>query len=375
MQLISYAETIEQVEKLISHGINEIIISCKELSRFHQNDLDSLLLMNQLIIKNKCRSILEWDVLFPENTLTRAMDIFLKIPLHDFSGIRLQDPGIVYFIKNKYSWLPIQLILETGNHNLIALMKWEEYLGSQLDRLVLSNELSKEHIAHYATSLKTPIEILVFGRILLFYSPRKLLSPLEKEEGVKKYIEAFGTSEESPHSGFPIIENTHGTFMFNVKDLSLIENLDEIKEMGVAHARLDLRFDHSINQLDDLLNYQGPRPLIKGFYQINKTDVLFAKLKNKKTNRKDLNFLGVVVDVERDKGLAVLVKAPSLTLSETSILKIITPEGKEKTLQNFSLKNLLGDKLRSVIEGDVVICTYINGVTVKSQIYYSSSTT
>jgi putative protease len=235
---------------------------------------------------------------------------------------------------------------------------------------VLSNELSKEHLKSYAQLLKTPIEVLVFGRILLFYSPRKLLSPLEKNEVIaQQYISASGTSEESPHSGFPLIENMHGTFMFNVKDLSLIENLSELREMGILNHRLDLRFDNSINQIDSLESFNGPRPLIKGFYQINKTDILFSKLKNKKTLRSDLGFLGVIVDVEREKGLAILVKKKDFNKNSDTKLKIITPEGKEKKLERYILKNSLGEIVDQAVEGDLLICTYINGVTVKSQVY------
>jgi putative protease len=369
MNLLSYAENLEQVETLIKSGIKEIIVSCKELSRFHQNDLESMLIFTNVIKKNNCVAILEWDVLYPENTLPNAMDIFLKTPLHDFSAIRLQDPGLVHLIKNKYSWMPIHLILETGNHNVIALQTWETYLGTQLERLVLSNELSREHLSTYAKVLKTPIEVLIFGRILLFYSPRKLLSPLEKGHVHRDYISASGISEESPHSGFPLVENRHGTFMFNVKDLSLMDHIDELQELGIKHGRLDLRFDNAMEKLADLKSFKGPRPLVKGFYQINKTDILFSKLKNKKTNRSDENFLGVVVDVERDKGIAILVKARLFKLEESTQLKIITPEGKEKILQRFSLHNSAHENIESAKEGDIVICSFISGVSVKSQVY------
>jgi putative protease len=369
MKLISYALNADDARLLIKNNISEIIVSCKELSWFHQNDLDTLLVLVQEIKKNNGIAILEWDLLHPENTLPSALKVFEKLPLHDFSAIRIQDPGVVHLIKNKYSWLPIHLILETGNHNFEALKKWEDYLGKQLERLVLSNELSKEHLEIYAKKLKTPLEVLIFGRILLFYSPRKLLSPLEKEKNIDKFIEAFGTSEESPHSGFPIIENMHGTFMFNVKDLSLFDNLKEMTELGINNGRLDLRFDKSIEQVEDLKNYHGPRPLIKGFYQINKTDVLFSKLKNKKTNRQDENFLGVVVDVERDKGIAIIIKASNFHKDENTQLKIITPEGKVKNIERFSFRNSLNETIYTAQEGSLVICSYISGVTVKSQVY------
>jgi putative protease len=369
MKLISFALTTEHVDLLISHGVQDIIVSCAELSRFHQNNLETLLSLTNYIKKKNAKVILEWDVLYPENTLPQALSVFERLPLHDYSAIRVQDPGLVFHVKNNYPWLPIQLILETGNHNLIGLKTWEEYLGKQLEKLILSNELSREHLKSYAAELKTPIEVLIFGRILLFYGPRKLLSPVEKSSSSNDYITAIGTSEESPHSGFPLIENRHGTFMFNVKDLSLMDHLQELDEIGISFGRVDLRFDNSIDQIGDLLSYKGPRPLIKGFYQINKTDVLFSKLKNKKTNRTDKNFIGVVVDVERDKGIAILVKCKNFTHESDSQFKIITPEGKEKILQRFSLRNSSNETIQKAKEGDIVICSFINGVSVKSQVY------
>ena len=369
MNRISYAENIRDVDSLLNNGIKEIIVSCKELSRLHRNTFDEMLELALFIKKNQGIPILEWDVLSTENILTESMKLFLKIPLHEFSAIRVQDPGIVHFIKNNYSWLKIHLILETGNHNIIGLKKWEEYLGEQLARLVLSNELSKESLKSYVKELKTPIEILVFGRILLFYSPRKLLTPLDDKPFIENYKVASGTSEESPHSGFPLIENMHGTFMFNVKDLSLLDHLDEIKEMGISYIRFDLRFDEAMLYLKNLHDFKGPRPLVKGFYNINKTDILFSKLKNRKMPSLDDSFLGVVVDVERDKNMAILVKRKEFKRSANLSLKIFTPDGKEKKLAHFSLKNSADQTIEEAICGDILICTYLNGVSVKSQVY------
>lgn len=369
MKLLSYAQNINEAKTLIENNIVEIIVSCKELSRFHQNSFEELIELVLFIKKNNAEAILEWDILLTENLFDSSLKFFLKIPLHEFKKIRVQDPGAVHFIKSNYPWLLIQLILETGNHNIVGLKKWEEYLGKQLDRLILSNELSKDHLKAYAKELNTPIEVLVFGRILLFYSPRKLLSPLSNKISEMPYIEASGTSEESPHSGFPLIENAHGSFMFNVKDLSLIDHLDELAELKIAYGRLDLRFDESLKEIKDLKNYKGPRPLVKGFYNINKTNILFSKLKNKKTQRLDQNFLGVVVDVEKEKGIAILVKCKKFQRTSEMVFKIFTPDGKDKKLERFSLRNSQGETIETAKEGDLIICTFINGVTVKSQIY------
>ncbi|MFA6238685.1 MAG: U32 family peptidase [Bacteriovorax sp.] len=388
MNCVTYIESLSEMETLLAKPMIEknqleIIVGTTELSRYSKTSTDEMLTILALARKNDLLVTLEWDALNQEDKFQNACRIIERLPLHDFSAIRVQDPGAVEFIKTRYPWLKMQVILENGNHNLVGLSKWSEYLGEQCERLILSNELSREMLKSYAKILKTPLEVLVLGRILLFYSPRKLLSPLEKTSIEEKTIEAFGTSEESPHSGFPLIENTHGTFMFNVKDLYLLDHLDELSEMEINHARVDLRFDESFNYLENVLNlFSGKiaeselsikknhlRPLIKGFYNINKTDVLFTKLKNKRTQRSDTNYIGEIVDVERDQQLALMIKSDSFDRSQFHEIKMITPEGKEKIVTLPWVKTSSGEEVQHASKNDLVLIPYTNGVTVKTQVY------
>ena len=59
------------------------------------------------------------------------------------------------------------------------------------------------------------------------------LLPQDDEKRAKsmtsgEFLEATGESEESPHKGFPLIENSHGTFMFHIKRLFLLEHLEHL---------------------------------------------------------------------------------------------------------------------------------------------------
>lgn len=391
MNFILYVETLSELETLLASDFKkdqlEVIVGTRELSRYAKTSLAEMLEISNLARKNNLSVVLEWDALNPEEKFRNACSVIDGLPLHDFKAIRVQDPGAVFYIKSKYPWLKIQLILENGNHNLVGLTKWSEYLGEQCSRMVLSNELSRERLFEYTKVLKTPLEILTFGRIPLFYSPRKLLSPLDKKKIEAQSIEAFGTSEESPHSGFPLIENSHGTFMFNVKDLYLLDHLVELREMGIYHARVDLRFDDSFERyLKDLLKlFSGEiveseltikknhlRPLVKGFYNINKTDVLFTKLKNKRTQRQDHNYVGEIVDVERGLQLALMIKTDKLDRSTIWEIKMITPEGKEKIVQLAWMKSSLGEEVHTSQRNDLVLIPYASGVTVKTQVYLNS---
>lgn len=396
MKFITYAENLEQLTKLndlvVSKNIDlnnvEVIVGTSAISRYSEAsvaDLEAMVAANQ---KFKLPLVLEWDVLAQETLFQKNAELIARLPLHEFKAIRVQDPGALNLVKEKYSWLKVQLILENGNHNYVGLTRWSDFLGEQLDRLVLSNELSREHLKTYATELKSGLEVLAYGRILLFYSPRLLLSPLKKEELEKslanKNIEAFGTSEESPHAGFPLIENRHGTFMFNVKDLYLLDHLEELKSLNLAAVRFDLRFDESFNHLEKILDlYMGSishesvadiranhaRPMIKGFYNINKTDVLFTKLKNKRIQRLDDNYIGEIVDVERDQQIALVVKSKTLGIKLGDEIQLITPEGKTKTMTLKSLLDTSKTAMPVASTNEIVLLPYISGVVAKTQVY------
>lgn len=398
MKFVTYAENAFELKELsilveslkIDRSELEVIVGTALLSRYSENslaDLEALIGENQ---KYKLPLVLEWDVLQQETLFQKNAELISRLPLHEFKAIRLQDPGAINYIKEKFPWLKIQLIMENGNHNFTGLSRWSEFLGEQLDRLVLSNELSREHLGLYASKLTAELEVLVFGRILLFYSPRLLLSPLKKTEieadFIHKNIQAFGTSEESPHAGFPLIENRHGTYMFNVKDLYLLDHIEELRSLNIAAVRFDLRFDGSFTHLQkcadlfkgkisgaDVPEIRGshPRPVIKGFYNINKTDVLFTKLKNKRIQRQDDNYIGEIVDVERDQQMALLIKSKHLGLKYGDELQLITPEGKIKTLSLKKFSDSCGLKKESATTNEVVLLPFISGVVAKTQVYLS----
>lgn len=394
MKIVLYAENalqferigtiFQKKEKYFLINYLEVIVSMKILSRFNESDKEEL---DKIIRKNleyKIPLLLEWDLLQTEIFFQQSKNYIESLPLHEFKAIRVQDAGAAFYIKEKFPWLKIQLILENNNHNLLSLERWSNFFGNQLERLILSNELSKEHLEKYKNHLRVDLEILAFGRILLFYSPRKLLTPLIKTEGGSENIEAFGKSEESPHSGFPIIENEHGTFMFNVKDLSLLEDLDELREIKITAARLDLRFDSGFfflenllesffkkNTSDDMLELKKkfPRPFIKGFYKINKTNILFKKLKNLSIQRQDQNYVGEILDVEKKHQMLLMIKTKEIDFSNGGEFEFITPQGKRKSLFLNKITNTSGEKLEKGFHNDVALLPFVTGVVTKTQVY------
>src|SRR5690606_20494481 len=124
----------------------ELILSHSGLSKFGERGSDEIQRLARLCRERGIRTLLEWDILMDEKALQRSCEVLKELDLTFFDAIRVQDPGTIQILKENYPHKKIQLILENGHHNLAAIEQWCNYLGKQLDRIVLSIELPHEVI-------------------------------------------------------------------------------------------------------------------------------------------------------------------------------------------------------------------------------------
>ena len=368
MKIVNY------INEYFNTSENDLIISTFEFSRHGQFSFDDAC---KIISNNERKYIFDWDVLVGEEDFSHFKNLFEKVDLQQLQAIRVQDVGVLQFVLENTN-LPIQLVLESGNRNLIGIKKWVEMIGDRLDRLILSPELDTEELKQIRNEIYCPLEILVFGKILLFYSPRKLLSP-QFEKGSEEHLKVSGKSEESPHRGFSLIENRHGTFMYNPKDLNLIPYFKEIKDIGIDFCRIDNRdFTKEAAKLLEKKEFEElidshPRPLIKGFFHKNKTDVLFKKLKNQKLLKKDHSYVGNIVDVIKEKQIAINLANKDRPLRIGDDLVLLTPEGKQKEFQVEKLKSLAGEFVDHTTDEQLILIPYPSNLSIKTAVYWKDT--
>lgn len=374
-------KSLQQVDLALKYGVKEFLLAPKLLSRFGNLELRESSEFAKSIKEKGGRVILEWDALFCQNQFKKVLDQLSDFEFSAFDEIKVQDPGVFQWVLD-HTELLIQLNLETGNHNFQAIQNWVNYRRSRISRVILSGELPGKVITEYRKKLDVHFELMGIGRILLFYTPRGLLDPLTAQD--QNDLEGTASSEESPHSGFQLLQNDHGTFMFNPKDQSLLEQIPQIQEAGVTHLRLDLRFvdfeNHfpmvmnSIKSADSTqLKENWPVKFFAGFFRVNKTDALFKKLKNRKIVREDENYLGVVLDVIKKETMGIKLKTRDLELSKGDVIEIHTPEGKVKKSLVDQLFNSKGEDIPKAIPGQIVFMKHIGGVSIRSSVYKSAS--
>jgi U32 family peptidase len=374
MRPLVYAQSVQELELWKKAEIHDVIISSLETSRRGAlSFMDSISLIHTAVEMGFSVNF-EWDALMEEPRFREISQLMLKLP-DGVRAIRVRDAGAALWVRDH---LPqdIHLILEAGHHNLWSIRSWQLRLKDRLKQIVISSELPLKTIQVWSKEIEIPLEILALGPLLLFHSPRKLLSPLDitREE---EQIFASGASVESPHKGFPLLENSHGTQMFHPKDLCILDKWSQIQSSGISFYRIDHRQENAENISSTILTFlknpssetlsdlrsQWSREWMRGYWDVNKSDVLFDKLTNKFLQI-DENVCAEVIEGQKSKWLAIKILAHGIKLNQE--LGILTPLGKSRSMKIMWMKDSQFKDTSELKVGDVGFIPWCSGATSKS---------
>jgi putative protease len=155
------------------------------------------------------------------------------------------DPGVIDLIREIVPGRDIHLSTQANTTNWRSASFWQK-LG--LSRVNLAREMPLEEIRETARRCDIELEAFVHGAMCISYSGRCLLSSAmtgrdaNKGECTQPCRWNYAIVEETrPGEYFPIEEDESGTFIFNSKDLCLIEQLPELVESGVHSLKIEGR--------------------------------------------------------------------------------------------------------------------------------------
>lgn len=390
MKFVTYIKEISDLLSLPSSFEGEVILAHQQFSTLGDLNDESARALIEACKNRSIPMVWEWDILMTESQLEekkKEMEEGKWASLFStFKAVRVQDLGAMEWLRREFPEVKIQLICEAANHNLLALKTWEKVVGKQLDRLIVSSELSLETVKNYYEQLTTPLEFLVLGPILLFYTPRALLSAISTSSGIggacgglankKKMMTA--ESEESGHKGFRLTENQHGTFMFYPKDISRLDFIDDFKadefkkmwgRVDFRHLNLDLKqlFSLLFSGAIDQIKESYPLPLMQSVFKANRSDTVFKRLKNSHLDRKMEGLLGEVVEVHKGKWMGIRLKDdPNVCVEMGQTIHFFSPYGKEYFLEINEKSRMVNSRLQPIMSakgGELFYVKALRGVS------------
>ena len=252
-------------------------------------------------------------------------------------AVLVADPGVFSVIRETVPDLDIHISTQANNTNYHTALFWQK-LGAK--RIVMARELSAREIKGIHDNIPEDLEIesFVHGAMCISYSGRCLLSNYLTGRDANKGAcshpcrwEYFVTEKTRPNEYMPIVEDERGTFIFNSKDLCMIEFIPQLVEAGIYSFKIEGRIKTSYyvgtvvnayrqaidDYLKDPLLYEQRKPyyleqVSKASYRGFTTGFYFGKPSDKEqiyttsSYIRTYDFVGMVLDYDKEKGLALI---------------------------------------------------------------------
>lgn len=160
-------------------------------------------------------------------------------------GIIVSDPGILSLARQLVPDLPLHLSTQANVTNGASARFWA---GQGVGRLNLARELGLEEIRAIRETTEAELEVFVHGALCISYSGRCMLSNYFTGRNANqgdcahpcRYSYAV-VEEKRPGQYFPVEEDERGTYIFNAKDLCLLQQLPLLVDAGVNAIKIEGR--------------------------------------------------------------------------------------------------------------------------------------
>jgi putative protease len=318
----------------------------------------------------------------------------------------MADPGLIMMVREQWPEVPIHLSVQANTVNYMGVKFWQK-IG--LTRVILSRELSLDEVAQIRDLCPDmELEVFVHGALCIAYSGRCLLSgyfnhrdpnqgtctnscrwdykvkaATENDSGDIEELgkidfdfgQAMQQSEQDAMSGgcgaiprhpladdvylieqkerpgqmMPIMEDEHGTYIMNSKDLRAVEHVERLVKIGVDSLKIEGRTkslyyvartaqvyrkaidDAAANKPFDLallgeLEGLANRGYTSGFYQRHSTHETQNYLRgHSESNRSQ--YVGDVTGFDADSGMGEVLVKNRFQIGDR--LEIIHPSGNQ----------------------------------------------
>ena len=159
----------------------------------------------------------------------------------------ISDPGLFAIAKEVVPNIDIHVSTQANNTNYGTFNFWRQ-MGAT--RVVTARELSLKEIKEIRDNIPEEFEIETFihGAMCISYSGRCLLSCFMAGRDANRGActhpcrwKYYVVEESRPGEYMPVYENERGTYIFNSKDLCMIEHIPELIEAGIDSFKIEGR--------------------------------------------------------------------------------------------------------------------------------------
>ncbi len=247
-ELLVPAGNLEKLKMAVHYGADAVYLSGKEYGlrsyagNFTRSEMEEGI---KCAHKRKVKVYVTVNIVARNDDFIALPDYFNSLSEFKVDGLIVSDPGIIAQARQHVPHLPLHLSTQLSTSNWCSAQFWQQ---QGISRINLARELSLEEIALIKQRVPVKIEIFVHGAMCISHSGRCLLSTYLTQRDPNRGECAhpcrwkYSLMEENrPNRYFPITEDEYGSYVFNSKDLCLIEYLPEIIAAGVDAIKIEGR--------------------------------------------------------------------------------------------------------------------------------------
>lgn len=300
---------------------------------------------------------------------------FKELKQMNIDAVIISDPAVFTIAKEELPETDIHISTQANNTNYGTFRFW---YGLGAKRVVTARELSLEEIKEIRSEIPDDMEIETFihGAMCISYSGRCLLSSFMAGRDANRGACThpcrwkYAVMEESrPGEYLPVYENERGTFIFNSKDLCMLEHIPDLLDAGIDSFKIEGRMKTALyvatvartyrKAIDDCLESEEKyranmdwyhreisrctyRQFTTGFYYGKPNEE--SQIYDSNTYQSDAVYLGTVYETDH-KGRARIEQRNKFCVGD--VIEIMKPDGRNVACQVLQIQDDQEEKMES----------------------------
>ncbi|MDD2495910.1 MAG: U32 family peptidase [Tissierellia bacterium] len=384
-KLLAPAGNMDKLIMAVKYGADEIYFAGKTMGmragskNFSNKDLENGV---EYCHKHGRKSNITVNITPHNDDLKGFEDYIRYLEKIGTDALIVADPGVIEIIKQTAPEMRIHLSTQANTTNYYSANFWYK---QGVNRIVLARELTFIEIEEIIKNSPKDLEFETFvhGAMCMSHSGRCLLSSFmtgrhsNKGDCAQPCRWKYHVVEEKrPGEYYPIVENDEGTFIFNSKDMCLVEHMQRFVDLGVKAVKIEGRMKSEYytaiavrsyrNALDETLIPQeqrntqywkeelekaSHRDFTYGFYFGNpyKDGQLYTSSSYIRT----YDVVGIIKSYNKDTNTAIVEQRNKF--SEGDILECFGPKGKHFEVKAINIRDEKGNKIESAPHAQQIV--------------------
>ena len=247
-ELLAPAGTLAKLVTAIHYGADAVYLSGK---RFGLREKAGNFSEEELARAVDCARARGVKVYVTVNIFAHHDDIellppyLLRLGSLGVDGLIVADPGVLALARDTVPNLSLHLSTQANVTNSRAARFWA---AQGVSRINPARELSLEELRLLRAGTDAELEVFVHGALCISYSGRCLLSSYMTGRDANRGHCAHPcryryqlVEETRPGEYFPVEEDSRGTYIFNSKDLCLLDRLPQLVALGIDALKIEGR--------------------------------------------------------------------------------------------------------------------------------------